>query len=562
MVKNYFKLKFLALCCPVFLLSAMLIEAEPSLRQVPLTDEVYRVLSAAKTLGYLDYLSDVRPYSVTAVARYLEKATAGAASSAPAAFKEELRRHAERFRADDGGLWSAALGEDSKVSVRGETGLNTIAVFGKDANAFLTTAIGAFDIELSFGDRLYLNQGNEFDLVFYTMDDTDAYPAIGSARRDLPDYAMYEWKLDTGENGFASNALTEKRPLIRLDQNAQTQVSINAEFLTLTLGRGVLDWGPSAYSNLCLSRSAESFDHIGYTIDLGGRGAFSWMTGFLRDSKTEKKLVAAHRLEYQLFDWLSLALYESVLYEPRFELAYINPMTTYYGTEVNIGDWDNKLGGLDAVFTPPGLGAQFYISLFADDWDAGEMLDFSAYHNIGAYMAGARWFSPDAAINVEAEYVYCSHWMYTHRDEPGYGYNKYTHEGVNFGHVLGPNSHMARLSASWRPAQWPLSFGGVAEFIQKTKFTINDDLFNAGLKDIPDNPYFREGTSYYFLDIGVPGSVLESVAAVTLTADYAPSSWPVTLSASYGVEYAHNLANVAGSERWRHLLSLSATAKL
>ena len=74
------------------------------------------------------------------------------------------------------------------------------------------------------------------------------------------------------------------------------------------------------------------------------------------------RLVTGHRFEYQVTDWLMFSIYETVVYSERFELAYINPFSLYYISEVNQGDLDNKMGGFDLIFRF--ASSNLYLSTF------------------------------------------------------------------------------------------------------------------------------------------------------------------------------------------------------
>ncbi|MFZ0390782.1 MAG: capsule assembly Wzi family protein [Calditrichia bacterium] len=138
----------------------------------------------------------------------------------------------------------------------------------------------------------------------------------------------------------------------------------------LFLGRMKRNWGaPESYS-LLLSAYPYSYDHL----------LFSWENSFLKlsviaarledgpaieqlGSRSDslvyhplaRKFLAGHRLDLHLRDNLQLGLTEMTTYggpDRDFELAFLNPMTFYYGLQRNDRQLNNGKWALDLLYKP------------------------------------------------------------------------------------------------------------------------------------------------------------------------------------------------------------------
>ncbi len=283
------------------------------------------------------------------------------------------------------------------------------------------------------------------------------------------------------------------------------------------------------------------------------------MTGFLKDStetgvdEEGSKIITAHRFEYQLTDWFMFSIYESVVYEEKFELAYLNPFSLYYISEVTQGDYDNKLGGFDLVFRLS--SSAVYFSFFADDWDFGELFKPSYYHNEMGITLGMRHYDFFPGLTFTAEYTHLNHWMYTHKVVDGER-NSYTNYGTHLGHLLEPNSHIIYLDFKY---DYSLrnTLGLSCWFTQHGYGNISEHPSDGAGWDI-DGLYDPWDGYYNYLDYGVDGSVRETNTDLTLYAEHRIPYYGVKLYAAWSLEYTHNKDRTEGDHEWKNYLSLSA----
>ena len=431
----------------VMVFAAVTVAEAQSLKNVTYDDPVYLFLDKAYAKKWILYLPGARPYSEKKVHELLEEVYAEY-RSAPSRFTEkeveELIHHRERIGGDKFHLLKTGdenftatlrISPYSKLDITPDTPGDSATVLGSD-----------LAVDLTAGENLYLGFATDQYLILETGDNP---PYRKFHEPYKPDFNMYTYNLSEGSERFNNNATRSEGDTelsIRMDQF--NQMSIDLGLSTLSFGRESLSWGASRFSNLALSHTSKPYEYFTFDIPFGERINFFWMTGFLKewtDLRSDidgNKLITAHRFEYQVTDWLMFSIYESVVYEEKFELAYLNPFSLYYISEVTQGDYDNKLGGFDLLFRLS--SSNIYFSFFADDWDFGQLFRPSYYHNEMGITLGFRHYDFIEGLTFTAEYTHLNHWMYTHKLVRGER-NNYSHYGSHLGHLLEPNSHIIYL---------------------------------------------------------------------------------------------------------------------
>ena len=366
-----------------------------------------------------------------------------------------------------------------------------------------------------------------------------------------PDYRVYTYRVSQGTDSFSTAPHIPGEVDIYSLTDTKTQVSVDFDLGVLSIGRESFSWGPSPFCNLALSSYAKPYDYVALTVPLGQGGTFSWVTGLLEDFSglpegTEgRKIINAHRVELQFFPWFLFAIYESIIYSYRFELNYLNPLSLYYASEVRLGDYDNKLGGIDLVFRIPHV--KLYVSLFADDWDRGHPFEFNYYHNEWAGLFGVELYELIPRVSVFAEYARLSHWMYTHRSgfsDARHDHNNYVHYDTHLGHFLNPNSHMLYLELGYN-LEDRLTIESSFRFTQDGRGDIDTPPDWAAEGALPSWPY------NVFLD-GVVETNYDWTSSVVLRLPQEGSMVKV----SYSLAYTHNVGKIEGISRWDHILGI------
>jgi hypothetical protein len=469
---------------------------------------------------------------------------------------EEIQHHKERL---EGNKFSLLKSEGKLFSA--ELNLSPYAAFNitPDTPYDTATSIGTgLEIDLTAGENLYLGFSTDQYLILETGDNLP-YRKFHSPL--LPDFNMYTYNFSDGGAGFNTNANRSRGDnelSIRMDQ--LNQFTIDLELATISFGRNALSWGESQFSNNLLSGGAKPYEYFMFDIPFGEKIYFTWMTGFLKDRLSNgsdvegKKLITSHKVEYQLTEWFMFSIYEAIVYSQKFELAYLNPFSLYYISEVAQGDYDNKLGGVDFVFRF--ASSVVYFSVFVDDWDFGEAFNPSYFHNEFAVTLGVRNYGVAEGLTISAEYTYLNQWMYTHK-KVNNNRNNYTHYSSNMGNVLQPNSHIAYLDLRY-DRDIKESYGFSFWFTQHGYGNIFQHAHDSGIDwDIGGN-YNPWTGNYNFLDYGIDTIIKETNFDFTIYGEYRIPFYGTKLYAGLSCEYTKNKENIKGDNEWKSYLTLAA----
>ncbi len=528
-----------------------------NLKNISLEDPVYLFLDKGYAKGYIDYIPSVKPYPVKRATEYL-RMMENRWKTSPEIFSEsdirELLSHKERLEGEHFSLLKNETEQfRTELNIAPHASINT----SPDSLNDTIIAPGAeLEIDIQAGDSLYLGLTTDSYLSFESWDDAPYRKFEEPAK---PDFNMYTVNLSTGGTSFnldADRAVGEPELSIRMNQINQT--TIDADIVLITFGRNSLSWGPSQFANLALSSTSVPYEYLTFDMPVGEKIYFTWMTGFLKQSDIEgdddeKKLISGHRIEYQLTDWFQFSFYETVVYSERFELAYANPFSLYYISEVNRGDLDNKMGGFDFSFRF--AQSNLYLSLFVDDWDFGQLFNPAYYHNEMGVTLGYRNYSIMDGLTVTTEYTYLNQWVYTHKEVNGHR-NNYAHTGISLGHTLPPNAQM--LSFDFRyDTDLNKTYGILFRFIQDAYGDINTHAHDDGVTWGMGGLYEEDVENYKFLDYGVDGAVRETTLDSTLYTEYRIPYYGIKLSAELTIEYIHNKNKIEGDHEWNSILTLS-----
>jgi len=222
--------------------------------------------------------------------------------------------------------------------------------------------------------------------------------------------------------------------------------------IQLTYGKFSNFWGPGRTGSLILTDYATSYDQFKLEI-IFTKFKFTSLYAFLidyedydRDALQKKKYLAAHRLEFVPWRWLSLGLSESVIFNGRsFEPAYLNPIMFFRSAEHYLGSPDNMIMGLDFKCTVL-KNFKFYGELLIDDITTTK-LGTNWYGNKLGYTAGAFWVDPLKFQNtdVRIEYTRIRPFVYSHENALSY-----KHYDSFLGHRIGPNSDDLYIELNYR----------------------------------------------------------------------------------------------------------------
>jgi hypothetical protein len=225
-------------------------------------------------------------------------------------------------------------------------------------------------------------------------------------------------------------------------------------------------FGPFWGDNAVLSPDAPSAGRLAFIFH---QGIFTY-TGSLFDLAATQnnggglpkpdKFLTLHSLEVSPWDWLTVGIFESVVWGGRFEPLYLMPFpTVYYAAQGTVGFPDNSFIGLSAsISLPASLKTDFL--LYVDDADVFSLIKLNFNTKLlAALQAGLSW-TPNLSVltRISLNGLIVTPYTYTHTDNAGdvptnTNYQNYTNNGQSMGPSLLPDSARIRLNALLRPAE-------------------------------------------------------------------------------------------------------------
>ncbi len=235
---------------------------------------------------------------------------------------------------------------------------------------------------------------------------------------------------------------------------------VNADVLTIQVGRERLLWGYGVNDKLIVSDNAPVFDfgkidvHVGNFTYMFFHG---WLLGPTRivtggysgisEAHVNPKYLAAHRFGLSFPRIIDIGFSELIVYSRRSpDLAYLNPVTDLKDVEPQLHDRDNSLRSIDVKLHSLS-NFELYGTLLIDDlvWSK---LGSRFYANEFAFTVGGNYIEPAGLENADLvlEYTRIDPYVYSHHIPE----NSYTNDQFVIGNYLGPNSDDVLARASYR----------------------------------------------------------------------------------------------------------------
>ena len=317
---------------------------------------------------------------------------------------------------------------------------------------------------------------------------------------------------------------------------AISYVKFKLPWFELLLGKENLSWGPGRHGALFISDNPLPMNMV--KLNAWYKWIkFSAFTSIL-GSDIGKKYMSGHRLEFNLWDKVSLGICENVVYANRFETIYTNPFQIYAVTEI-----PSKIVGGESVSSPDNVlvSGDLDILLLRDLEFYGELLMDDFYPNYGLrspFNWGSKWgillgfyyvdpFSiPDTDLRIE--YTFVNQYTYTHEPMD----TTYTHYDAVIGHHIGADADDLFIDVR----HW---------FTDKLRMAIGYELERHGEGDVnkPHPTDAPRDDEWEFLS-----GVTQSTSSLSLALSYASTG-----KAFAGVEYTYswikNLNNQFGDNQ-------------
>lgn len=407
---------------------------------VDLTDRLYTDLELWQGQGLIDRLPPLRPYPIQLVKKLLaEVASHGSAAD---------RRAAEGYLAHMDKLIDATI--EPSALVRAAVGGGTTQHFEQ------LGLIGTL-------------QGTVSPAVTYSAE-LGAYAMNGPAGSLLPLYQrpLEDIVYDTAVAPLGASGLTP-----RISLESQTAFGSSSTYFQTGVMRD--SFGPFFGDSIVLSPTAPQSGNLSFTWQ---EGLFTYTSLLLDISATPdsgaggispNKFLALHSLEFYPTSWLTLGIYESVVWGGRFEPLYLLPIpVVLFYTQGMAGFPDNSFIGLSGgVKLPASLRAN--AMLYVDDASFNDLIKLHLNTMLVVAGQGGLSWTPDLPLlkRLAVNYTLVTPYTYSHQDQSGDNYassspnfENYTNAGQNMATSLEPDSDRIEVDALLRP----LSFTDITLF--------------------------------------------------------------------------------------------------
>ena len=248
--------------------------------------------------------------------------------------------------------------------------------------------------------------------------------------------------------------------------------------MRLKLGKDRVFWG-NGYQSLFISDHATDYFFLNINTRLWifeYTNHFAQMIDYIPNKPDPvgtqpKKYTVFHQLSVKPWHFLSLSVFESVVYSPTlpggtrgFEIEYLNPIIFYRSVEQFVGSPDNSMLGFS--FKANFLKRfQAYGQLMIDDFNWRKRNEGKGYfgnkvgYQLGLKYIDAFWIP---RLDLQFEYNRIRPYTYQHFNPSA----SYAHYNQYLAHSMGANLHDFNLIVRYQP--WPhWNFMGVITYLQK-----------------------------------------------------------------------------------------------
>ncbi len=233
--------------------------------------------------------------------------------------------------------------------------------------------------------------------------------------------------------------------------------------LRFKLGKDRAFWG-NGYQSLQLSDQSADYFFLNFNLRLWKleyTTTYAQLTDYIRNKPDSygiypKKYAVFHQLFYKPKKWLSIGLFESVVYSPTlpggvrgFELEYLNPLIFYRSVEQSLGSPDNSMLGLSWKLNFM-QRFQYYGQLMLDDFNFRVRDQGTGYFgNKYGYQMGLKYINAFwvPRLDIQLEYNRVRPYTYQHFNPTA----NYSHYGQYLGHSQGANLYDFNFIVRYQP---------------------------------------------------------------------------------------------------------------
>jgi hypothetical protein len=545
--KNKYLVLFLVL---IIACSAFPLMATDNHISVPLNHRVYPILKNAEVRGIIDTGIAVRPYATSAVLRYLETMVdSSQITSNEKSLIQELIQELESNNRTENDL--ATMLQDGTYKTYSEV-LDTSAIFGARLNFEFAQSLSDTELFDSRNGGDFYIQGDIKDIISFHMNIGIRFDHVEPRIFLKNDFTIpSEGKYDTFWDHQGEHVL-----YYGIYATPELSVSLLEDNLQLRWASIQRDWGVGT-NNLMLSGSARSFNGVevaynvsswlSYSFIAGSLGKFSLENNledqdptnyydeyFFSDNLHDKRYYnnfSAQRVEVGLPWNLTFGIYESVVYEKRFELGYLNPLSVFMFEQNIMGDFDNMLAGVDLEWKLPGILRFYGTAATTEMNEINPKRFFIAPRNVLALQAGVDVHIPFLSFtSATLQYTYLPPFFYTHypRSKSITGADSpkelsYVNEGQNLGYPLRPNSDEILLAVHMQARDgWDGSL--TVKYQRRSgQYGFNIDKYMS----------YGAANAGVYADKDFNGNIFEQTVGLKATVNKTFKSAPIQLSVSY-----------------------------
>ena len=189
------------------------------------------------------------------------------------------------------------------------------------------------------------------------------------------------------------------------------------------------------------------------------------------ESLYKKKYSATHYLDWRATKWLSIGLFETIIWQAKeanytrgFDPTYANPVIFYRPVEFSVGSSDNALVGTNIKITPF-KNHVFYSQLLFDEFLLEELkADFNQFRNPDQEIRSGWWANKYAiqlgwtafdflqveGLQTRLEFNLVRPYTYAH----GSSTQSYSNYNISLAHPLGANFHELVSIINYKKENW------------------------------------------------------------------------------------------------------------